>query len=83
MKVKVRGQSLHLHDKIWGNYIKQSWKDIKKEKTTVMSSIDQQNNGNPHTHETRNSFNQKVAKLSMLGRSKKVQWSDKRRYRNI
>jgi hypothetical protein len=48
-----------------------------------MSNIDQQNNGNPHTQETRNSFNQKVAKLAMLGRSKKVQWSDKRRYRNI
>ena len=48
-----------------------------------MSNIDQQNNGTPHTQETRNSFNQKVAKLAMLGRSKKVQGSDKRRYRNI
>ena len=49
----------------------------------IMSNTDQQSNGNPHTQETRNSFNQKVAKLAMLGRSKKVLWSDKRRYRNI
>lgn len=48
-----------------------------------MSNIDQQNNGNPHTQETRNLFNQKVARLAILGQSKKVKWSDKRRYRNI
>ena len=46
-----------------------------------MTNTDQQNN--PHTQETRNKFNQVVAKYSMLGKSKKVQWSDKRRYRNI
>tara|TARA_B100000780_G_C20858401_1_gene341243 strand:- start:416 stop:556 length:141 start_codon:yes stop_codon:yes gene_type:complete len=44
---------------------------------------DQQNNGNPHTQETRNSFNNKVSKYKMLGNSKKVKWSDKRRFRNI
>lgn len=44
---------------------------------------DTQNNGNPHTNETRNNLNQKVSKLSMLGNTKKVKWSDKRRYRNI
>jgi len=48
-----------------------------------MSSVDQQQNGNPHTQETRNTFNKKVAKYSMLGRSKKVQWGDRRRFRNI
>ena len=43
----------------------------------------QQNNGNPHTQETRNQFNNKVSKLAILGQSKKVKWSDKRRFRNI
>jgi hypothetical protein len=44
---------------------------------------DQQNNGNPHTNETRNDLNNKISKLSLLGKSKKVQWSNKRRFRNI
>jgi len=44
---------------------------------------DQQKNGNPHTNETRNSLNDKISKLSLLGKSKKVQWSNKRRFRNI
>ena len=48
-----------------------------------MTNTDQQNNGNPHTQEVRNKFNQKVARFAMLGRSKKVQWAEKRRYRNI
>jgi len=43
----------------------------------------QQNNGNPHTNGTRNDFNNKIGKLKMLGNSKKVKWSDKRRFRNI
>ena len=47
-----------------------------------MPNHDQQN-GNPHTNETRNTFNDKVSRLSMMGRTKKVKWSDKRRYRNI
>jgi len=42
-----------------------------------------QNNGNPHTNETRNELNSKISKLAMLGQSKKVKWSDKRRFRNI
>ena len=61
---------------------KLSFLHIKINSNTV-TSTDQQNNGNPHTHETRNTFNKKVAKYSMLGKSKKVQWSDKRRFRNI
>jgi len=48
-----------------------------------MTNTDQQNNGNPHTQEIRNKLNQNISKYSMLGKSKKVQWSDKRRYRNI
>jgi hypothetical protein len=44
---------------------------------------DQQTNGNPHTNETRNNLNNKIYKLSLLGKSKKVQWSNKRRFRNI
>ncbi len=44
---------------------------------------DNQNNGNPHTNETRNGLNNKISKLAMLGQSKKVKWSDKRRFRNI
>lgn len=48
-----------------------------------MTNTEQQNNGNPHTQETRNKFNQTVARYSILGKSKKIQWSDKRRYRNI
>ncbi len=42
-----------------------------------------QNNGNTQLNNDRNNFNDKVSKLSLLGKSKKVKWSDKRRYRNI
>ncbi len=44
---------------------------------------DTQNNGNTQLNDSRNNFNDKVSKLSLLGKSKKVKWSDKRRYRNI
>jgi hypothetical protein len=44
---------------------------------------DTQNNGNTQLNDNRNNFNDKVSKLSLLGKSKKVKWSDKRRYRNI
>ena len=37
----------------------------------------------PQLNQTRDDFNKRVGKKSMLGKSKKVQWSDKRRYRNI
>lgn len=42
-----------------------------------------QNNGNTQLNNDRNNFNNKVSKLSYLGNSSKVKWSDKRRYRNI
>ena len=42
-----------------------------------------QNNGNTQLNNDRNNFNDKDSKLSLLGKSKKVKWSDKRRYRNI
>ena len=45
--------------------------------------VDTQNNGNTQLNNDRNNFNNKVSKLSLLGKSKKVKWSDKRRYRNI
>ena len=47
-----------------------------------MATTEQQN-GNPCTNETRNTFNRRVSKYSMLGKTKKVQWSDRRRHRNI
>jgi len=47
-----------------------------------MSDIIKQN-GNAQINDTRNAFNGKVEKLSLLGKSKKVQWSGMRRYRNI
>jgi hypothetical protein len=46
-------------------------------------TANEQQNGNPCTNETRNNFNRRVAKYSMLGKTKKVQWSDRRRHRNI
>ncbi len=44
---------------------------------------DQQQNGNPHTNETRNDFNHKVSKLGYLGKSNRIKWSGFRRFRNI
>lgn len=46
-------------------------------------STDQQVNGNPQLNGERNTFNQRVSRLLYLGRSSKVQWSARRRYRNI
>jgi len=43
----------------------------------------QNNNGNNQINNTRESFNEKVSKLSILGKTKKVQWEDKRRFRSI
>jgi len=42
-----------------------------------------QNNGNTQLNNERNNFNDKVSKLLYLGKSSKIKWSDKRRYRNI
>ena len=43
----------------------------------------EQQNGNTQLNTDRNAFNQKVSRLSMLGKTKKVKWSDKRRWRNV
>ncbi len=43
----------------------------------------EQQNGNTQLNQDRNAFNQKVSRLSMLGRTKKVQWSNRRRWRNV
>lgn len=42
-----------------------------------------QQNGNTQINSERNNFNRKVSVLSILGKSKKVQWDGRRRYRNI
>ncbi|MDB9800907.1 hypothetical protein OAB94_00845 [Flavobacteriaceae bacterium] len=47
-----------------------------------MSTNDQQN-GNSQLNSERSNFNRKVAGLSILGRTKKVQWDSRRRYRTI
>jgi len=47
-----------------------------------MSKINKET-GNPQINTARDSFNGKVEKLSLLGKSKKVQWGGMRRYRNI
>jgi hypothetical protein len=41
------------------------------------------NNGNTQVNQTRNSFNDKVSKLRILGSTKKVAWDSKRRNRAI
>ena len=43
----------------------------------------QSNNGNTQINQTRNSFNDKVAKLRLLGTSKKIIWDGRRRNRAI
>jgi len=45
--------------------------------------MENQQNGNTRLNTDRNDLNQKISKLQMLGNSKKVKWSDKRRFRNI
>jgi|14_taG_2_1085336.scaffolds.fasta_scaffold21083_2 type VI protein secretion system component Hcp len=48
----------------------------------LMSNLEQQN-GHPHTNETRNQFNKIVSRYRVLGKSKKVHWDGKRRNRSI
>ena len=48
-----------------------------------MSSNNDQTNGNTQLNTDRNAFNYRVSRLSILGSTKKVKWSDKRRFRNI
>ena len=42
-----------------------------------------QSNGNAQINSERTNFNRKVSVLSILGKTKKVQWDGKRRYRTI
>ena len=43
----------------------------------------EQQNGNTQLNQDRNAFNQKVSRLAMLGQTKKVLWSGRRRWRNV
>ena len=45
--------------------------------------VNDQQNGNTQINSERNNFNRKVSVLSILGKTKKVQWDAKRRYQNI
>lgn len=47
-----------------------------------MSTSDQ-TNGNTQLNSERNQLNNRVNKLNMLGKSKKVQWEGMRRHRTI
>jgi len=42
-----------------------------------------QQNGNTQVNGIRDSFNSKVARLSMLGSTKRVEWDNRRRHRSI
>ena len=42
-----------------------------------------QQNGNSQLNQSRNDFNTKVSRLTMLGQTKKVKWSNRRRWRNV
>tara|TARA_R110000772_G_scaffold244574_1_gene357724 strand:- start:240 stop:398 length:159 start_codon:yes stop_codon:yes gene_type:complete len=41
------------------------------------------NNSNSQINDARNTFNVRVARMSILGKTKKVQWDAKRRHRTI
>jgi hypothetical protein len=43
----------------------------------------QSTNGNNQVNQARNTFNDNVSKLQILGSSKKVAWDSKRRHRSI
>ena len=48
-----------------------------------MTTNQETNNGQTQINQSRNSFNHKVSKYSMLGKSKKVTWDSTRRNRSI
>lgn len=48
-----------------------------------MTTNQDTNNGQTQVNTIRNSFNNKVSRLSMLGKTKKVQWDGRRRNRSI
>ena len=43
----------------------------------------EQNNGNTQLNKERESFNDRVNRFSVLGKTKNVQWDASRRHRNI
>jgi hypothetical protein len=43
----------------------------------------EQSNGNTQVNSTRDSYNNKVSKLNMLGSTKRLEWEGKRRHRSI
>ena len=43
----------------------------------------EQQNGNTQLNQDRNAVNHKVSRLAMLAQTKKVKWSDRRRWRNV
>jgi len=43
----------------------------------------EQKNGNTQLNKERESFNDRVNRFSVLGKTKKVQWDASRRHRNI
>lgn len=43
----------------------------------------EQTNGNTQLNTERTAFNQKVGAYRMLGQTKKVQWSNRRRWRTV
>ncbi len=48
-----------------------------------MTTTQQSNNGQTQVNSARETFNAKVSRLSMLGKSKKVAWDNSRRNRSI
>lgn len=61
--------------------LNKSFQNTKKNNLKMVNQ--NKNTGNPHTNETRDLFNSKVSRLSMLGSSKKVAWDKARRNRSI
>jgi len=43
----------------------------------------EQSNGNTQVNSTRDAYNNKVSKLTMLGSTKRIEWSNKRRHISI
>ncbi len=48
-----------------------------------MTTNQQSNNGQSQINNTRETFNNKVSRLSMLGKSKRITWDKSRRNRSI
>jgi hypothetical protein len=48
-----------------------------------MTTNQQNNSGQTQINSARETFNSKVSRLSMMGKTKKVQWDGRRRNRSI